>query len=365
MQATFSYRSVECGFAHTSLDSFGKMVVYANMPGAANAPCITIVDKKTKKPARYYTSKLCITGPIASKGDGELTVFHTCSTNGANIIPVISVFALRTNTQTLKVQHPIDNIIVAAENRLGLVDLNLAEYANFEIRKAQYSKAVLADETECIVLLHNQEIIVDHDFSTFSVDENMIYASLPLFKPTNKESIIEGLTGDDKIYECEYLPINTGETVQTYEIPISSKAVLRGQTGMSAQIISTLTLITVLFVFTFMSAPIIYPFLRSMFYRKNILDDRISKSTLDTSVMHVLSRLLMPKILDSSGNYLLNITNLGSIITIVWISLSLILLVIGGATNDLALILGGLYLFIIISVAVISNTFFSVLQKNK
>jgi hypothetical protein len=373
------------------------------MPGGANSPCITNIAKSNSAapPARYYTSRICITAPIVSKGDGELTVFHTCSTIGTNIPDAISVFALRTSSHYDDAQpQPIDKIISAAEARVGMVSLDLAEYTTYRPLSAN---AVLSNGNNCTVWLHNREIMVNCDFTTFGGDSSTIYTSAPLF--VRNSSLIEGLSSDDttavnglitraidtavlndiyaddrfikaalathdssKIYSCEYLPIDDDDDkVTTYEIPINSKLISQSQIGASAEIISTMTLVVVLFIFTFMIAPIIYPLLRSAVYgSNNIVNDKVSKEMLNGDIIHMFSRLVMPHIYDKgNANNLLNITNMGTKITIVVMVLSFILLILGGASNNLSVILGGLYLLVIIMVAVLSNTFFSVLQINK
>jgi hypothetical protein len=372
MQATFAYRPTECVFPHSapaaSGGAEGAITVRATMPGAANSPCITYVGRNTTM--RYYTSRICITGPIVSGGDGELTVFHTCTTSGANIPAAISVFALRTQPAGGP-DRPIDRIIAAAAGRAGWTELDLGPYADSASLTNRGMHATLADGKPCVVWLHSKEIDVAATFAEFSADTAEIYKLRPSRSqvPCNGP-IVEGYAGEnsaastDDIYECEYLPVDSNETVQTYEIPINSKFVSQAKISASAEIISMLTMITVVFVFSFFAAPMLYPTLRSLVF-KDANNDAVGKTELNTQTYHIFSRLLMPHIFNKDATKLLNITVLGTWITIVWMIGSLVLLIYGGATNDLSVILGGIYALIIITVSVISNTFFSVLHANK
>jgi hypothetical protein len=351
--AEFAYPSTVCAFARADTDDAGAPFVSALFAGAANKPNIVVPAAPGKSAAHYQTQRIYVTGPVCSKGDGELVVVHSATTTRQS--GAISVFPLRMSAASP--DTAIDMLIAAPQHNF---EIDLLRYV--DPRGAR--RAVCADAAgrDCVAWLHTREITVSADIAKFSKDPAVVYTRAPVFfasavsniKTTGATgAVVEGM---DDFYECENLPFDSKEDVQMYQIPVNSMLISKGSNNIAATVGMMVVVMMIFNCIIFIFSPAIYGLIQHGRYGSGpdaVDEDRKGCDSFPYSLGSIIMR-------KSMGMYP---TNTGVWIVGVLMVVSMIVLIVGAQLNNANAIYSGAFIMVGVVSAVMGKIYYEATQR--
>jgi hypothetical protein len=327
----FAYPSTVCAFARADTDDAGAPFVSALFAGAANKPNIVVPAAPGKSAAHYQTQRLYVTGPVCSKGDGELVVVHAATTTRQS--GAISIFPLRVSSAIPDAE--IDALIAAPEHNF---DVDLSKYV--DPRGARRAVCTDAAGRECVAWLHTREISVSADIANFSKDPAVVYTRAPVFfaataanikTSSNTAPVVEGM---DDFYECENLPFDSKEDVQMYQIPVNSSLISKGTNNVAATVAMMVVVGLIFNCLVFVFSPAMYTLLQGLFYEGSKTKDVVPQP-------YGLPYSISARFLRGD----MKPTYLGTNVVGALLSVAIIVLIIGSQLDNASTILFSVFIF--------------------
>ena len=327
----YDYYPIECKLINNTSSSIEAMYL-----GQLNRPNIIYVDKQKKK-TLYYTNHLTLVKAIHQipNSDGEILISHKSLTSSKLLLCyfpfVYDPHGKKTDIDTwINYEKSIEfytNIYIDMSTLLD--STNVQEYTSFD-KQGQ----------ECHIIVFNEIIKIATNIQEKKIElqshssEILHLQSLEkkLNSPANitrKTTIHEGMAttegkDDNIIYSCEYLPVDSDETIQVLQLPINENSIIDPVVDAK---ISTVFIYNSIIIFClikiFLISPILYEFIthsiKSTSYNSFLLD----------RLQYITSA---------------NVTILGIIITSMLACLSIIFLLYGFICGDRIITSIGMFL---------------------
>jgi hypothetical protein len=349
----FAYPSTVCAFARADTDDAGAPFVSALFAGAANRPNIVVPAAPGKSAAHYQTQRLYVTGPVCSKGDGELVVVHSATTTRQS--GAISVFPIRTTAASPDAQ--IDALVAAPQHNF---EIDLSRYV--DPRGARRAVCTDAAGRECVAWLHTREIAVSADIAKFSKDPAVVYTRAPVFFAGAADNIkaagagapvVEGM---DDYYECENLPFDSKDDVQMYQIPVNSMLISKGSNNIAATVGMMVVVMTIFNCMIFIFSPAIYGLIQHARYGPGpdaVNKDREGCESFPFSWGAIIMQKSMDMYPTTTGVWIVGV------LTVV----SIIVLIIGAQLNNANAIYSGAFIMAGVVSAVMGKIYYAATQR--
>jgi hypothetical protein len=351
---TYHYYTISCLNVQTSVDMYGRNFISANYHGLLNHPNIQYSTRSVKIPAYFQAAKLYIFGKLHDipglEHDGELIIEHNPVTSMNT--KIYNVFLLKKSSANdlSFVGNSLNALLGSNAEYLEMsspVQLDMSEYIPVSGTSAMIYDTADAHKTECKVIINKAVIPVTKDLKTYSKTQRLFIAdaSLNTYSPNveldimndgvtdgmrggganggvgvgvyTKESftvdknnylVSEGASND--IFECDFLPVDSDDTVKTLQIPVDSKYINSSANQEFTDFVVNNILYFFLFIFALFISPMIY---------FNILKPRYCKS------LYCISH-----------SYFYGYSWIDVIISSAFLSVSLYLIIYGNTTENTA-----------------------------
>jgi hypothetical protein len=271
----YDYYPIECKLSTNTSSSIETMYL-----GQPNRPNIVYIDQQKKK-TLYHTDHLTLVKAIHNipTSDGEILISHKSLTSSKRLLCYFP-FMYNPHGKETDIDQWINssttiqfytNIYIDMSTHIASTDSTIVqEYTSFD-KQGQ----------ECHILVFNEIIHIATDIrkkiqqlqSHSSEILHLQSLEKKLNSPANiirKNTIIqEGLTTSNKeneddnvIYSCEYLPVDSDETIQVLQVPINQNSII--DPVMDTKI-STVFIYNSIIIFclikTFLVSPVLYEFI--------------------------------------------------------------------------------------------------------